>query len=148
MEECGDRADRARCALTILLQHLESFAGYLYGVSDDGPTLLAGLPDSEPAAELEAWLERWLAASLASDAADAGESDRYTDGDGRQFAAVPLFGRDERDARLAGVLVVHAEHPEHAPRARELSSRIAAQLLEHGDVEGVVVYDDRTQTDD
>src|SRR4249919_3318533 len=51
MRECSDAGDRARCALTILLQHVESFAGYLYGVSKDGATLLAGLPDATPDAE-------------------------------------------------------------------------------------------------
>jgi tetratricopeptide (TPR) repeat protein len=159
MEECGDRADRARCALTILLQHLESFAGYLYGVNEDGTTLLAGLPDSEPNAELEAWLAGWLAAEIANHAAeaDAGNAepqrsntspDGYVDRDGRRFVPVQLFGRDAHEARLVGVLVLHVDLDDYTPRASEIGSRIAAQLLEHGDVAGIVLHDIRTQTDE
>jgi hypothetical protein len=145
IEECGDGADRARCALTIMLQHLESFAGYLYGVNADGPTLLAGLPNSESDAELESWLASWLAAEFGG---SAPPSDRYRDRDGRRFAAVPLFGGDERETRLAGVLVTHVQDVEPRSRIRELSSRIAAQLLEHGDVEGIALHDEQTQTVD
>ena len=158
MRECGDRGDRARVALTILLQHLESFAGYLYGVTQEGVTLLAGLPDFQPEPELDDWLQRWAAAEIASLIGEVATSDdddaqgetslpnRYTDRDGRRFAPVSLFGKSGFETRLAGVLVMHMARPDHGLRHREVGGRVAIQLLEHGDVEGVAVSEARTQT--
>ncbi|HEY2732862.1 MAG TPA: hypothetical protein VGI70_02710, partial [Polyangiales bacterium] len=61
MLECVDESDRARCALTILLQHIDSFAGYLYGVNERDHVLLASLPEDEIDPDLESWFEALLA---------------------------------------------------------------------------------------
>jgi hypothetical protein len=156
LQECYDRADRARCALTILLQQLESFTGYLYGADPSGVTLLASLPDGSPEAELEDWVARWSSAEIASltadvDTGDGDEAgspavpDRYTDQDGRRFAPIVLYGRSELECRLAAVLATHADQPGQPLVDRELGTRIANQLLEHGDVEGVILEEARTR---
>src|SRR5262249_3257934 len=59
MRECVDLNDRARCMLTIVLQQIESFAGYLYGIRDGGLTLLAGLPFQDPEPKLEGFVRAW-----------------------------------------------------------------------------------------
>jgi tetratricopeptide (TPR) repeat protein len=60
--ECVDRSDRARCALTMLLQSCESFQGYLYGLDGDELQPLAGLPELSAEPALQTWLENWVAA--------------------------------------------------------------------------------------
>jgi serine/threonine-protein kinase len=60
--ECVDASDRARCALTMLLQSTESYLGHLYGVQGDRLVPLAGLPSVEAEPDLEQWMWRWLSA--------------------------------------------------------------------------------------
>jgi hypothetical protein len=155
MRECADPGDRARCALTILLQHVESFGGHLYGASEGGLQLLASLPDLGPEAGLDRWLQRWAAKELGT----AGPPDmhervslppprnqHYVDREGRVFVPLPLFGAGERGAeRIAAVLVVHQEH-ELPSFDRDLLSRMAAELLEHGDVSGVTLEQASTES--
>jgi tRNA A-37 threonylcarbamoyl transferase component Bud32 len=166
MEECADRADRARCALTILLQDLESFAGYLYGVNADALTLLSGLPEPEPEAGLDDWVRRCAAAEIAAAAGQADATvtgddaehssaalpDRYLDGEGRRFKLILLFGKEtggsgdsEAPARLTALLALQVQGAESLPHG-QLLQRLAGELLEHGDVEGVIVQDAGTET--
>jgi tetratricopeptide (TPR) repeat protein len=150
MRECHDAGDRARCALTILLQHLEIFAGYLYGVSEDGATLLAGLPDATPDTELDAWVQSWTAAELAALEREpvthkGGRSNppprvasQHIDRDGRRFVSSLLSGRLRGDDYAAAVLVMQGTgRPPGYDRA--LAARLAGELLEHGDVSGVML---------
>jgi hypothetical protein len=60
--ECVDASDRARCALTMLLQNADSYLGHLYGVQGERLVALAGLPNLEAEPDLEQWLRRWLSA--------------------------------------------------------------------------------------
>jgi hypothetical protein len=70
MAECVDRADRARCALTLLMQDSVSNLGYLYGCSAEHElTLLAALPDPPTGPDVAAWLERYVRAWVAARAA-------------------------------------------------------------------------------
>jgi hypothetical protein len=150
MRECQDAGDRARCALTILLQHVEIFAGYLYGVSKDGATLLAGLPDATPDVELDAWVRSWTAAELATLERDpithkGGRSNppprvpsQYIDRDGRRFVPTLLSGRLRGGDYAAAVLLMHSSG-RPAGYDRALAARLADELLEHGDVSGVML---------
>jgi hypothetical protein len=63
--ECVSAADRARCALTLLLQSTDSYLGYLYGLQGEVLQPLAGLPDSAAEPGLEAWLRTWVSAERA-----------------------------------------------------------------------------------
>jgi tetratricopeptide (TPR) repeat protein len=155
MLECVDESDRARCALTILLQSSDSFAGYLFGVRESELVPLAGLP--ELGRDVEDGLARWLRACLkaeiesqasATATADGEDEDqsmepamRYTDGDGRCFEPIFLVGKreGEDEARIAAVLAMQiAPGPRTVP-PKELLAEIADQLFEHGDVTGVAV---------
>ncbi|HKP58416.1 MAG TPA: protein kinase [Polyangiales bacterium] len=67
--ECVDSRDRARCALTMLLQSTDSYLGHLFGIERDALVPLAALPENIPERTLTAWLEQWVNAereSLAS----------------------------------------------------------------------------------
>src|SRR5205085_6451448 len=57
--ECIDAADRARCALTLLLEATYSVTGYLYEFgSDRRPRLIAALPDAPTDPGIERWVEQ------------------------------------------------------------------------------------------
>jgi hypothetical protein len=148
--ECVDSGDRARCALTMLLQSVDSYAGHLYGVGEGGRLApLASLPDTEPDPRLAAWLEGVLQAELeeAVDATDDGDDDeaapgvsgRYTDGAGRSFEPILLSAHGEQGERIAAVFVLQVQPGPRALPSRPLMAEIAAQLLDHGDVAGVPV---------
>jgi hypothetical protein len=140
MRECVDDGDRARCALTILLQQAESFAGYLYRVREGDVALLAGLPERSPEAGLQQWLRQLAANELAAerDATVTGEDDgasqepppcRYVDGEGRTFEPLWLTARDAEGRH--GPVAVLAYHVTPGPRTlpdRGMLAHIAAQL--------------------
>jgi hypothetical protein len=90
--ECVDASDRARCALTMLLQSADSYLGHLYGVQGDRLVALAGLPSLEAEPDLEQWLWRWLSAErelaahpgtidTITEVSDDGDDDAYEVGD-------------------------------------------------------------------
>jgi hypothetical protein len=144
--ECVDDADRARCALTLLLQSTESAAGYLFGVLAGRPTLLAALPELAADDRLMAWvearltLERELSGDVTGDQADDDRpsvSERFTESDGRTLEAVFLLGSVERETRIAAVLVLHVPPGPRILPPRPLMTEIAEELLGHGDVTGI-----------
>jgi hypothetical protein len=64
-EECLDRGERARCAITLLLQNAFSNRGYLYGIGESGAVqLLAALPEPPNDAGVSHWVERCARALL------------------------------------------------------------------------------------
>jgi tetratricopeptide (TPR) repeat protein len=151
MLECVDENDRARCALTILLQSSDSFAGYLFGVRDDELVPLAGLPEVEAEDGLVRWLDGCLKAEIESQASATATADgedeehgfepsmRYTDGDGRCFEPIFLVGKRADEERIAAVLAMQiAPGPRTVP-SKELLVEIADQLFEHGDVTGTPI---------
>ncbi len=164
--ECVDAPDRARCALTMLLQSTDSYLGYLYGVRDSGVVALASLPEASAEPELDAWLSSWVreernraisaltVATITSseDAADArletvtGTMDVgspslppsfFTDREGRTFFASVLVAAAEGQRTLAAVLAVQVTGPRTPIPPASLRAEIASQLLSHGDVTGV-----------
>lgn len=83
--ECVDASDRARCALTMLLQSTDSYLGHLYGVQGDRLVALAGLPTIEAEPDLEQWLWSWLSAerelaahpTISTGTSGLGDEDKY-----------------------------------------------------------------------
>ena len=153
--ECVDASERARCALTLLLQTTESCAGYLYGVWDREVGVLAGLPDIPAEPELSSWvlrnLEHELDAGATATASDDDDEDAelerqendvarcYTDQDGRTFQAILLMTRAERQWVVGAVLALQlSSGPQGLPN-RELLTEIADTLIEQGDVIGVAL---------
>jgi hypothetical protein len=145
--ECVDAGDRARCALTMLLQSTDSCAGYLYGVREGRVEMLAALPDVPADAELERWVEEHLQSELdavitetASQEQEAESMNelpgRYTDQDGRHFEAVSLIGQQGEQASINAILALQVSARPRSLPSRELLSAIANQLLEYGDVQG------------
>ncbi|HEX4354754.1 MAG TPA: hypothetical protein VHZ95_17610, partial [Polyangiales bacterium] len=172
MLECVDESDRARCALTILLQHIDSFAGYLYGINADDHVLLASLPDDETDRELETWFETLLAEEIGdpsrsettrqlkraedvdSEATERGRgkadessiSYRFTDSRGRVFEPMFMIKQEEEQPRLVAVLIYHASRGSARRPSREVQGELMDQLLTHGDVTGVLLAPMSTQT--
>jgi hypothetical protein len=148
MQECVDMSDRARVALTLLLQTLESFSGYLFGMSEDGISLLAGLPETMPEDEMFAWARSWLEVELNSEAdvtatIEYDEEDgehgaggaepiaRFTDQDGKSFEPLSLVTHRNGQAHIAALLVFHLGSGPRTLPDKKLVSEIAEQLLEH-----------------
>jgi hypothetical protein len=147
MLECVDDNDRARCALTLLLQSTDSCAGYLYGVRDGRATLLAALPSDHSDAGLTAWIDQRLqvevesegtvTASLEGDSVDV--SERYRDSEGRSLEPVFLLARDDDTMKIAAVLALHVSSGPRTVIDRDLLADIARELLDRGDVTGLSV---------
>jgi len=159
--ECTDASDRARCALTMLLQSTDSYLGYLYGVQDAGLSPLAGLPETNAGPELEGWLASWVMSerersedgvtmgtvSYSSDPPGlegatrslegGGASMIYTDFDGRRFIASPLIAMSGTQRTLVAMLAVQITgvHLPNPPVA--LCTQLGTLLLERGDVTGL-----------
>ncbi|HKP59873.1 MAG TPA: protein kinase [Polyangiales bacterium] len=162
MLECVDEGDRARCALTILLQSLDSFAGYLFGVNDRSHVLLAALPEGDDMPEgLSRWFTAYLAQELQGDDLPPAEAAatsskhrsnrrkaqfRFVDPRGRPYEPLFLSRPDGPNQKLAAVLVFHASSDTRRRLRRELQEEIAEQLLEHGDVTGTILESGGTQT--
>jgi hypothetical protein len=165
MLECVDETDRARCALTMLLQQLDSFTGYLYGVNETDHVLLAALPEDEVDSELGDWFAKLLAQELEpaeevtgelnddepmSGSAGAGGSVpfRYTDARGRVFEPLFLTKHSAVEQRLAAVLLYEATRDTNRRPSRELQDDLAEQLINHGDVTGALfaLTEERTNT--
>src|SRR5262249_53339606 len=142
--------------------HMESFAGYLYGVDQHELTLLAGLPEPQPEPELDRWVRTWTEDELAGSeqATDCGgEAEgtvtkgsprvphRHVDREGRAFEAVVLSATQDGHEHIAAILVLHADVRKRGPSERELFARMAVMLLER-DVGGVVLAPSSTATSD
>jgi tetratricopeptide (TPR) repeat protein len=155
--ECVDGSDRARCALTLLLQATVSSAGYLYGMGEGRRLqLLAALPDPPTDDAMGRWLERYAQAWMepnaelddvtvsgggsASVTTETGGSEpsiaRHLDHDGRWLEAAPLFHEDGKERCLAALFVLQTGARERLILPRELSATIARELLERGDATG------------
>jgi hypothetical protein len=173
MLECVDEGDRARCALTILLQGMDSFAGYLYGINEHDHVLLASLPEDEIDSELESWFEQLLTEELGEpnradvtrrrsrpsqdddpDVTRRGRpgrdhsqtSFRYTDARGRVFEPMFLIKHDGSRQLLAAVLIHHVGRGSARRPSRDVQDELVDQLIEHGDVTGVALALTNTQT--
>jgi hypothetical protein len=138
MDECFDMGDRARCALTLLLEHVQRFEGQLYGVYGQEIKLLAALPEETADAATAAWVNAHVLAECASDAqADAAiqAPRRYCDLQGRLLEPVFLYGTQDGTEHLAAVFV-HQVTSEPQVADRMLLQTLADTLLMHGDVSG------------
>jgi len=150
--ECVGSDDRARCALTILLQSLDSFAGYLYGIDEGKVRVLAGLPEGATDPGLDEWAAATLAAELdcaaggATATAEGGGdldtvaepsvSKSFIDQDGRSFEPILLVSAIATPPRAAALLLVQYPAGPRSLGSRTLLCEIADLLLDNGDVRG------------
>lgn len=156
--ECIDAADRARCALTLLLQSTLSTTGYLYGLNtDQSISLLAALPDPPSDGGILSWVDayarEWLTGvetseattvvSASSSTGDTQEADeprrsqqRYSDHDGRNLEAALLFDDASDGRRLVAVFVQQVAPREHITPPRQLCLHVARELVSYGDASG------------
>ena len=155
--ECMDRVDRARCALTLLMQGTYSSVGQLFGVHE-GLQLepLASLPNPVEDPGITSWITRyaqsWLQAAeedatvdhadnaleTRSDTAeDTGKSEhRYRDREGRTLELALLVAAAGDERVLTGVLVVVVDSHSNSLPSHQLCKGVAQALLEHGDCRG------------
>jgi hypothetical protein len=156
MLECVDEGDRARCALTLLLQSTDSNSGYLFGVRHGRVELIAGLPDLAPEPGLRAWVEQCVSRErdIGGDAIATADGDepgalsqsqsmqpasaRYVDATGMTFEPIFLIDRHvDRGKRIAAVLALPMPRGMRSIPDRELMSELASELLVRGDVSAV-----------
>jgi hypothetical protein len=147
MRECVDVHERSRCALTLLLQNVESRSGYLYAIGHGGVALLSGLPDGAPPVSLDSWVRARVEAELGEDALDTDDSidtddsgdvsNRFVDRDQRSFEVVLLGTAVEGVHKVAAAFVHQVSGGPRIVVNRSLVTQVAKQLLEHGDTGGV-----------
>jgi hypothetical protein len=159
MLECVNESDRARCALTLLLQSTESSTGHLFGIKHGRIELLAALPESAGDERLRHWAEQCLQKEIAAQvgATISGESEgpinfesppRYTDADGSVFEPFFLVESRSRGDRIAAMLAVPVPQGARCIPDRELLADLATELLTHGDVSGVLADADVVTRDE
>jgi hypothetical protein len=162
--ECVDRADRAHCALSLVLQQAERRIGFLYAASDDGLILLGGIPEDSASPQVDTWIRGWFAGLPlrvgSSDAPtetleSATETERSTQtgaivpldlqpprlvtDDGGELEALPLMAANDPDRAVLGVFVLEVDQVRGRSRlmpTRALLARIAEALRAHGDTPG------------
>jgi hypothetical protein len=151
MFECADDRDRARCALTLLLNGSTSRAAHLYGIRENGLELLASLPETGEDGAMLGWIGMCLRAEIDSSditetatAANGTEREehgpgRYVDGHGQVFEPIFLEQRDESGVLIVAVLALHVPFSLRTVPPKDLLVQIADQMIEHGDVIGVRV---------
>jgi tRNA A-37 threonylcarbamoyl transferase component Bud32 len=101
MAECVDREDRARCALTLLLQNTTSSIGYLYGMqAERAVTLLAALPFPPADEGIDKWVESFASqwASVQDDHTECEEATETSDDD--ELATITVSDMDEDTVEL------------------------------------------------
>jgi hypothetical protein len=151
MLECVDQLDRARCALTMLLQNVNSLAGWIYGVNAGATlNLLASVPDDPSDERILPWLEARLREELDADLSATVTADgddvpstnslpvRFVDRSGRAYEPIFLSVSSDEGRRIAAVLALHVTPGPRTVASKELLAEIAGQLLEHGDVTGAI----------
>jgi hypothetical protein len=162
LAECIDKADRARCAVSLLLKSANTYRGYLYSVESTDIVLLAGLPEHAVDSELDGWLRAWVeaersrsetetqtgGASTEADATVTGDSPTasgggieprmmYTKSDGTSFVVTPLILFLGRSQRLLGLFVTQRMDA-RVPRPQTILCRELGRLLyESGDLTGI-----------
>jgi tRNA A-37 threonylcarbamoyl transferase component Bud32/tetratricopeptide (TPR) repeat protein len=79
-DECDGPQDRARCALTMLLQHTVSSLGYLYLTRAGRTTVLAAsLPDDPSDLGVQSWVQSCASAWFESELTDRASGQRHTE---------------------------------------------------------------------
>jgi hypothetical protein len=127
--------------LTLLPEHVEGFAGCLYGVYEDGRAkLLAALPEDMSDRRIDAWVTAYVSAECAQAefrAPDVHGAPKRQNADeqGRVFDAVGLYAIKDGAEHLAAMFVHHTTRDSRPPD-RTLLSTLAATLLSRGDVGG------------
>ena len=155
--ECMDRVDRARCALTLLLQGTYSSTGQLFVVHEALQLeLLASLPEPLADPDVVSWIQRYAQAwtqspdesataehgdapldTRSDTAEETGRADhRHRDRDGRPLELALLVGGTGQERVLAGVLVVVVDSRSNALPSHQLCKSVAQALLDHGDCRG------------
>ena len=146
MLECVDRADRGRCALTLLLQSTECSVGSLFGVLENRRVhLLAALPEHEIEPGMRQWLEAQLeadqrgevtaTASVAEDDTDeAVEQNAYVDSEGRRFELTSLVAERNGEPQIVALLALQGGTGLRMRPPQQLCHEIAESLVDQGDV--------------
>ncbi|MEY4582640.1 MAG: hypothetical protein RL701_7343 [Pseudomonadota bacterium] len=157
LAECLDASDRARVALTLLLQSTFGTLGYLYGVDADcAVSLLASLPEPSKDPRLGVWVTQcvndWAATYESIETVDATRSGthsdetmeagdhavyRYSDAEGRNMEAALLTDTTGGVCNLVAVLVMHTPAQNRSLPPEHLRRTLAHALSEHGDVRGI-----------
>ncbi|MEY4582318.1 MAG: hypothetical protein RL701_7021, partial [Pseudomonadota bacterium] len=158
--ECVDRADRAHCALSLVLSQGERGSGYLFAAADDGLVLLGGIPsdqaDEAAYAFMQAWYDHLPPGLLNEHACETAEivtepeasatqteltyddsedplPARLLTSDGREYEPIALLHSHEGRA-LVGAFLLEVGRGTRVMPTRTLLTRIAELLYSHGDV--------------
>jgi Protein kinase domain/AAA ATPase domain len=144
MLECVDSIDRARCALTLLLQSTESACGYLFGLRGPKPVLLAALPDVPIDPGMTHWLEDCVQSAFGDADSMTRESSsevtrsesmlHYTDAEGRNLEPVFLLRHQSSEREIIAALVLHLPAGQRTLPSRRMLDDLANELMAHGDV--------------
>ncbi len=142
MVHCVDRSERARLALSLVLEACGASRGHLFGVRRGALEHLGSFPEQDPPAELRtAVVELFSREREASDdhtvigdQADASDDSPYTRIEGLGFGARVLF---DDELAIVGIVAIEQQTGRGAMVPPHLASAIAQALAASGDVDPV-----------
>jgi hypothetical protein len=147
MVHCVDRSERARLALSFMLDACGSKGGHLFGLRLGGLEHLCSFPDQRAPADLENALaelieqerqgEHTAIADAAEEASRQSPYDRITE---LGFGARVLFDDRGGDLAMVGIVAVQQTGGKAALVPPQLASAIAEALAERGDVDPVTCF--------
>jgi hypothetical protein len=151
LTECVDAAERARCALTLLLETMSSEQGFLFGVRNGVLQPIAAVPEHDAPDDLRAHLEVLIKTELESGGAtmtiDAAQFMAATEATHTHkelaemgFAPVMLFTRRDVDVVIAAVAAVASPAGRRPTAPASLLDTIAVTLIGNADVDPVTCF--------
>jgi hypothetical protein len=143
MAECVDRRERARCALTLLLEESGATEAHLYGWLSGRLTHLGSIPESKPPEGIDDLLQRYVEAELraADTTAEGGAGEpcasEFPGFGERRLRPMLLSAQRDGEPMVAAVAMIAFEPSGTRGPSRQLLSTLAQTLLDHDDVDAL-----------
>ena len=149
LQEAQDDAARANIALDVLAAHYRAGAGCLFGVTPQGPELLARVGTLVSDEQLRAMVAEYLSAELtdteivtltqADARAARGSANIWTLGDNAAYIPVLLHGRRGAEQLLCAVAVLRLETPPSSSPEPRLLQALGQVLLDGNKISGMPI---------
>jgi hypothetical protein len=147
MAECVDARERARCALTLLMEETGAGEGHLYGWLSGRLTHLVSVPELAPPLGLDEMIQRCIEAELgACDTTSPGGNDRPAPieetpaPESHPLQPALLCAQRDGEPLVAAAAALGGQADPALKPSAKLLSTLAQSLLEHDDVDALARF--------